>query len=149
MATYEPPLDLFKRQVESIRAQSHEDWVCYISDDCSSPQAFAGLQRVVDDDPRFIVSRSSSRIGFYRNFERALRMVPPRTPFVALADQDDRWHQDKLSTLIGTIDDAQLIYSDARIVSRDGTVISNTYWSTRRNNHSDMTALLVANAVSG
>ncbi|MFL5826633.1 MAG: hypothetical protein ACJ76V_08940, partial [Thermoleophilaceae bacterium] len=41
MATYEPPLDLFRRQMESIRAQTHRNWVCVISDDCSSAEAFA------------------------------------------------------------------------------------------------------------
>src|SRR5262249_31137961 len=35
MASYEPPPDLFERQIESIRAQTHDNWVCVISDDCS------------------------------------------------------------------------------------------------------------------
>ena len=38
MATYEPPLDLFRRQVDSIRAQTHGDWLCVVSDDCSPPE---------------------------------------------------------------------------------------------------------------
>src|SRR4051794_24936017 len=37
MATYEPPPELLRAQVESIRAQTHTDWICVISDDCSSP----------------------------------------------------------------------------------------------------------------
>src|SRR6185312_10798862 len=39
MATYEPPMDLFERQVESIRSQTHGNWICLVSDDRSSPEA--------------------------------------------------------------------------------------------------------------
>jgi hypothetical protein len=64
MATYEPPLDLLRRQLDSIRGQSHENWVCVISDDCSSPERFAALRDLIDGDPRFAVSRSPRRLGF-------------------------------------------------------------------------------------
>ena len=35
MATYEPPADLLRMQLDSIREQTHGNWVCVISDDCS------------------------------------------------------------------------------------------------------------------
>jgi glycosyltransferase involved in cell wall biosynthesis len=149
MATYNPPPDLFRDQIESIRAQSHRDWVCYISDDCSNVDAYRILERELRGDPRFVISRSPERLGFYRNFERALSMVPAGAKFVAMADQDDRWDPHKLQVLLDSIGDSLLVYSDARIVARDGRVISNTYWSQRSNNHSDLTSLLVANAVTG
>ena len=75
-------------------------------------------------------------------------MAPQEARFVALADQDDRWHPDKLATLVALIGEAPLIYSDARLVDRDGAVQSDTYWSSRHNNHSDLLSLLVANAVT-
>ncbi len=43
-------------------------------------------------------------------------MVPAEASFVALADQDDRWHPEKLAVLIGEIGDRDLAYSDMRIV---------------------------------
>ncbi len=149
MATYEPPRDLFRRQLDSIRAQTHENWVCVISDDCSRPERFKALQDEVGADPRFVVSRSPRRLGFYRNFERALALAPVEADHVAMADQDDAWHPDKLEVLLGAIGDAKLAYSDARIVDRQGEEISDSYWNTRQNNHSDLLSLLVANAVSG
>ena len=39
MATFDPPLDLFSRQIESIRSQTHDNWVCVISDDNSTARA--------------------------------------------------------------------------------------------------------------
>jgi glycosyltransferase involved in cell wall biosynthesis len=149
MATYNPPPELLRRQLDSIRAQSVRDFVCLISDDCSRPESFAVIQQAVAGDERFVLRRSPRRLGFYRNFERALQMVPGGVEFIALSDQDDFWHPDKLETLLGEIGSAQLIYSDARIVTRDGEQIADTYWSERSNNHSDLLSLFVANAVTG
>ncbi len=39
MATYNPPDELFERQIDSIREQTHSDWVCVISDDALQPRA--------------------------------------------------------------------------------------------------------------
>src|SRR5205807_2159336 len=41
MATYNPPPDLLVRQLDSIRAQTHQNWVCVISDDRSNPAAYS------------------------------------------------------------------------------------------------------------
>ncbi len=149
MATYNPPPDLFARQLRSIRAQTHGNWICVISDDCSAPDQYAAIAAAVARDERFVLSRSARRLGFYRNFERALTCVPADAEYVALSDQDDDWRPDKLERLLAGIGSAQLIYSDARVVGRDGELISDTWWSRRRNNHSDLLSLLVANSVTG
>lgn len=149
MATFNPPEDLLRRQLDSIRSQTHANWVCVVSDDCSDPEAYARLRAAIGDDQRFALSRSDRRLGFYRNFERALSLAPANARYVAMADQDDVWHDDKLATLVAEIGDAQLVYSDARIVTRGGDVLAATYWGARRNNHTNLTSLLVANAVTG
>ena len=149
MATHNPPADLLVRQLDSIRAQRHGNWICVISDDCSDPARFETILEATAGDPRFHVSRSPRRLGFYDNFERALELVPAEAQYVALADQDDAWHPDKLQALVAGIEGAQLVYSDARVVARDGRLIAETWWGARRNNHSDLLSLLVANAVTG
>ncbi len=149
MATYEPPAELLRRQLDSIRSQTHGNWICVISDDFSSDEAFAQLLAQVEGDERFAVSRSQERLGFYRNFERALSMAPASADYVAFCDQDDRWHPEKLGRLIAGIGEAQLIYSDARIVSPEGELVRPSYWTERRNNHTNFTSLLLANTVTG
>jgi glycosyltransferase involved in cell wall biosynthesis len=149
MATYDPPEDLLERQLDSIRAQTHENWVCVISDDCSRPERFAALERAIAGDERFVLCRSRRRLGFYRNFERALELLPRDAEYVAMADQDDDWYPGKLAALLGALGGALLVYSDARVVGRDRAVISETWWNRRRNNHSDLLSLLVANSVTG
>jgi hypothetical protein len=149
MATYDPDPALLRVQVQSLREQTDDRWLCVVSDDCSSPERYAQLEALVAGDERFVVSRSERRLGFYRNFERALRLAPAEAQLIALCDQDDRWHPDKLATLRGAVGAAQLVYSDQRLVDADGRVLRNTLWKGRRNNHTDLASLLVANSITG
>lgn len=149
MAAFEPDEALLEQQIRSIREQTHAAWLCLISDDGSSGERLEQLRALTADDTRFVLSKSDGRLGFYLNFERALKMVPPEAAFVALADQDDRWHPEKLATLLAARGDAQLVYSDMRIVDEAGGLISDTFWRGRRNNHTDLASLLLANTVTG
>jgi hypothetical protein len=149
MATFDPDIDLFRVQVESLRAQTDRRWRCVISDDCSSAERFAALTEVIDGDERFVVSRSERRLGFYRNFERVLRLAPAHARLLALCDQDDRWRPEKLEVLRQALGGAQLVYSDQRVVDADGHVRSETLWRGRRNNHTNLASLLIANSITG
>jgi glycosyltransferase involved in cell wall biosynthesis len=149
MATWEPPGELLRTQLDSIREQTHGNWICVISDDCSSDEAFEQLLALTEGESRFVVSRNSERLGFYGNFERALSMAPVDADYVTLCDQDDRWHPRKLDRLIDGIGEAQLVYSDARIVSPAGDLVRPSYWTERRNNHTNFGSLLLANSVTG
>lgn len=149
MATYNPPLDLLRRQLDSIREQSHGNWICLISDESSDDAAFEGLRDEIDGDERFVVSRNDRHLGFYGNFERAMSMAPANADFVALCDQDDSWHPRKLERLLAGIGDALLVYSDARLVTPEGQLISESYWTNRRNNFTNYASLVMANSVTG
>lgn len=149
MATHDPDPELFRVQVESIRAQREVEWTCFISDDASGPEALATIEATIAGDPRFRLSRSGRRLGFYRNFERAIGMIPEKFELIALSDQDDRWYPEKLSALSAARGDAGLVYSDQRLVLVDGEVVSDTYWTDRQNNHTDLASMLIANTVTG
>lgn len=150
MTTYNPPVELFARQTQSIRNQTLQDWVCLISDDCSDPDVFEEIRRIAGEDSRFRVFRGSTRVGFYHNFERCLSLVPAGVEFVTLSDHDDRWHHDKLETLLASFDeDTTLVYSDMNIIDELGNVLANTYWTTRPNRYDDLASLLIANTITG
>jgi glycosyltransferase involved in cell wall biosynthesis len=150
MATFEPDMRLFRTQIDSLRSQGDRSWICLISDDHSSTERFDEMIAVLDGDPRFAVSRSEERGGFYRNFERALGLVPREAELVALSDQDDRWHSGKLEALRAALrGGAVLAYSDLRLVDADGRVLRETFWQGRRNNHTNLASMLVANTVGG
>lgn len=149
MATFEPDRELLEAQLGSLRAQTDHRWLCLISDDGSSTECFEQILELVAGDARFVVSRSPERQGFYRNFERSLRMAPADAELIALCDQDDRWDPDKLQTLRAALGDATLVYSDLRLVDRDGRVLRDTLWRGRANNHDDLASMLVANTITG
>jgi glycosyltransferase involved in cell wall biosynthesis len=149
MATFNPDLELFRAQIESIRAQTDRGWICLISDDRSEPELFDAITATVAGDERFLVSRAEGHLGFYRNFERALRMVPAEIELVALSDHDDRWYPDKLEALRAAIGTAELAYSDLRRVDAAGRVRAESLWEGRRSNRTNLASLLISNSIVG
>lgn len=150
LTTYNPDPLLFERQIQSLIEQTERDWVCLVNDDTSEPAAWAHIQRICARDDRFVLRRNPQRLGFYLNFEACLRRVPTNVAYVALCDQDDAWHPDKLAScaarLVGNV---QLVYSDMRLVDRGGGLIAGTYWTQRHNNWRSFDTLLLANTVTG
>jgi glycosyltransferase involved in cell wall biosynthesis len=150
MATHNPPRELFRRQIDSIRAQSYENWICLVCDDNSRPEALELIRETLGDDPRFRLQANPERLGVYRNFERALELVEPDVPLVALADQDDRWDPDKLASLVSALrPGVTLVYSDARVTDAEGRLVAPTFWTERANNENDLGKLLVVNSITG
>jgi len=150
MATYNPPPDLFAKQVESIRKQTWKNWVCIVRDDTSAQESWKMIRRVVGADPRFILRRNRANLGFYKNFDALLHDVPIKADYVALSDQDDYWYPNKLAELLRRFEPGvTLVYSDMRLVDKHGTLLSPTYWTSRVNQSSDCAALLLANTITG
>ena len=152
LATFNPEPTQLKRQLDSIRAQTRRDWTCIVYDDGSRLERWAAIEELTRDDPRFRVFRSERNRGFYRNFEAALALVPSTVPYVGLSDQDDVWYPEKLAACIECLDanpQAQLVYTDMRVVDGEGRELAPSYWTRRRNNFQHLDTLLVANTVSG
>src|SRR5205814_3558446 len=61
LATYNPPADLLKRQIDSLIAQTHRNWVCIINDDCSDDVAYEQIKKIAAQDARIQVFRNQSR----------------------------------------------------------------------------------------
>ncbi|OYD82291.1 glycosyltransferase [Azospirillum brasilense] len=154
MATYNPDPALFRAQVDSIRSQTHERWVCLIEDDGSDDAHWNHILEATAGDDRFRPVRNGVNLGFYRNFERALGRVPAEAEFVALADQDDRWAPGRLAALVGALvaghrDGIVLAFGNMRVVNSAGRVVSETFWPGLDSRHDSLDALLMANAVTG
>ncbi|WP_422647151.1 glycosyltransferase [Actinoalloteichus caeruleus] len=151
MATYEPEPGFLAEQFDSLRAQTHQNWVCVIADDASSPAARASIRELIGGDERFVLVEHDENVGFYRNFERALSLVPADADAVAMCDQDDVWDSDKLQVLLAELEDpgVALAYADMRLVDQAGTVFADSFWNRRRNQWEDLASLLLLNTVTG
>jgi glycosyltransferase involved in cell wall biosynthesis len=150
MTTYNPPPQLFRKQVDSIRDQTYPRWVCIIRDDGSTPAVEQMIRNTIAGDSRFVFRKNAKNLGFYKNFEAVLADVPMEAEFIALSDQDDRWHPDKLETLLKNfMPGTSLVYSDTNIVDESGRIRADTYWTTRDNNYTRFSTLLLANTITG
>lgn len=150
MATYNPSLTAFQKQIDSIIAQTYRNWVLIINDDCSSIENYESICKICADEPRIQIFRNTKNLNFYHNFERALERVTEAVEYIAFSDQDDYWYPDKLSRCLAEMQpNVSMVYSDMRIVKSDGEVLANTYWVNRRNYYDDVSLLLLANTVTG
>lgn len=148
MAAFEPAEDLFAAQIASIRAQTMGDWRLVVSDESVSEAGRAAVMRIAGGDRRITV-RTGERRGVVGNFERALRALDARAPFVALADQDDHWRPDKLERLAGRMaDDVRLVHGAMRLVGADGAPLAGAA-PTRRSADPTLLRLLAENEVTG
>jgi glycosyltransferase involved in cell wall biosynthesis len=151
MTTYNPNPNLFARQIESIKNQSHSKWFCLISDDGSDVSHLNYILRTVEGDKRFAVRKNQSKLGLYRNFERALAGLPSWCRYVTFCDQDDIWKSNKLSQQLIELSsqNAECVYSDMEIVRTDGTMLSRSFWVYRKRPYGSLSGLLLANEVTG
>ncbi len=151
MATYEPDPLLFARQIASIRAQSHADWVCVISDDGSRPGHRRAIAQAIAGDARFHLLPPGPRLGFYRNFERACAALPRACALVAFSDQDDVWGPDRLARQARALatEGGLCSYTDMRVIDPEGRVLSDTFWVHRKARYGSLSGLLLGNVVTG
>jgi len=149
MATYNPQIRAFERQIASIQAQTCLHWHCIVQDDGSEPETLTAMRAICAKDTRFSIFAGADNCGFYHNFERCLYRVPDHIPYVALSDQDDEWLPEKLQILLDGLGAKDLIYSDMKIVDEQGQLTSDTYWTHRRNNYRDMETVFLANTITG
>lgn len=80
--------------IESVLAQSYQDWELIISDDCSTDNTVEVIGPLVERDKRihYICNEHNSGAAITRN--AALRVARGR--WIAFLDSDDLWHQEKL-----------------------------------------------------
>lgn len=146
LAAYKPDWDLFRSQLQSIQAQTHENFLCLISADGGWGEVNDFIATHMGGDQRFRVVGFDERLGFYGNFERVLQHVPAEAEWVALSDQDDYWYPSKLATMLPYLNDVNLVAAQARVVRLPGnTVVAE---STGRRDV-DLGALIAQNQVTG
>ncbi|MBF9031180.1 glycosyltransferase [Rhodobacterales bacterium HKCCE3408] len=86
-----------EEQLQSIAAQTVADWTLTVSDDGSSDATHRILERFSRScAPGQVRVRGGPRQGVAANYLSLLEASDCHAPFVALSDQDDIWHSDRL-----------------------------------------------------
>lgn len=121
-------------QVRSICVQTLAPFEIVLSDDASRDDSVAIAQRVHGactspgrSGPRLRILRNPVALGVTRNFEQAV--IACEGDFIALCDQDDVWHPQKLERLVATLQSDRrpsLVHADARLVDSQGRPLGVT-----------------------
>lgn len=135
-------------QVESILQQSTPVTELIISDDASTDDTVAIARELAAGDDRIRLITLPANIGITANFEQAV--LAARYDLIAVADQDDIWHRNKMERMLQAFDaDAVLIYCDS--VKFSGTIPVDPRPSAvnRRMEGTDPRLIGIFNTVSG
>jgi GT2 family glycosyltransferase len=134
---YNPPEQAFLECINSVLAQTYDDWEWCIVDDCSTaawvPAAFDHLAQL---DPRIRLERRTENGGIAKASDDALAMATGE--FVVLLDHDDLLHSNALAAVNHQLwldPSVDYVYSDEDKVAPDGTffgVFPKPAWSPER-----------------
>lgn len=115
-------------QLRSIAAQTRPPDELVACDDASTDGTLAVLERFAAEAPFPVrIQRHPVRLGAVRNFETAITLCAGDV--IALADQDDVWHPEKLAVIESEIAQADLVFSDGRRIDQAGLPLTGTLWS--------------------
>lgn len=121
MGTYNGA-DYLREQLRSILDQTRPPDQIIISDDASTDGTVAIARRALEGFAGdVIITANSGPRGVVRNFTHGLELAS--TDLIALSDQDDVWHPDKLEKMIAPFERRPhllLLHSDARLVDAVG-----------------------------
>jgi glycosyltransferase involved in cell wall biosynthesis len=127
MATYNGEKYL-EQQIDSILMQLGSDDELIISDDHSSDQTLAIIERYIKNDHRVKLFMNDES-GVTSNFENAIKRT--QNEIIFLSDQDDVWKPEKVSTVKGYYEknpEVQMIMSDITVVDNQlNTTIDSFY----------------------
>ena len=137
-----------KEQLGSLVAQTYPNIEIVVVDDRSTDDTWQILTGCANTYPQFKIHQNPQNLGFVKNFERAAGLCAGE--LIALCDQDDIWHPEKIALQVGAMADNILIYHDSEFIHADGTPM-NKKISDRMNFYrgDNPLAFLFFNCVSG
>jgi glycosyltransferase involved in cell wall biosynthesis len=134
---YDPPDDVLRAMIDSVLAQTFQDWELILVDDVSpSPQVWATLERAADSDPRIRPFRRESNGGIVAASNDGLEVA--MGDFVVLLDHDDLLVFDALAVVEQALradDTIDYLYSDEDKITPEGHLEQEFYkpdWSPER-----------------
>jgi glycosyltransferase involved in cell wall biosynthesis len=108
------------RALESVRAQTYEQWVCVILDDGSTDETRAIVEGFVEQEPRIFYARYPENRGGVAMNELGMTISCEWTEFWTRLGSDDWWEPEKLAyDARAFVAGASVVYGPY-VVSRDG-----------------------------
>jgi glycosyltransferase involved in cell wall biosynthesis len=119
-----------EEQLETILRQTRLPDELILSDDGSTDRTLAIAQEFASraSFPVTILT-APERLGSTGNFERAIRHC--RGDLIALSDQDDRWHPERLArsaSIFETQMDTVLVFTNGSLIDERGRPLAGSLW---------------------
>jgi O-antigen biosynthesis protein len=134
---YDPPAEVLRSTVRSVREQAFADWeLCLVDDASTSSHVGDVLTEVAAADPRIHVARRTSNGGIAAASNDAVAMATGE--LLVLLDHDDELHPDALRLVDEAVTenpDADYVYSDEDKIDERGRRSGPFYkpgWSPER-----------------
>lgn len=117
-----------EEQIQSILSQLTECDELIISDDGSSDDTVAKILGV--GDPRIRLIADGGRLGYQRNFERAIAFARGR--YIFFSDQDDICLPGRVERSLAALMSSDCVCGDAVVVDERLNVIEESYFAVRK-----------------
>ncbi|MDB5137536.1 MAG: hypothetical protein JWP37_4139 [Mucilaginibacter sp.] len=108
-----------KEQLDTLINQTYQHIEIIVVDDCSKDATFAILTEYAAKYPQFKIHQNQKNLGFIGNFERATSLC--NGELIALCDQDDLWHTQKIELQVNALKNNVFVYHDSEFIHEDGT----------------------------
>lgn len=134
MATYNGEKYLVE-QIDSILAQTRQDWHLYFHDDGSKDNTVAIIKKYIKKYPqRMTLLKYPSQGGACRNFLSMLERID--APYYMFCDQDDVWLPEKTKIEMTTMRKAEIsnkgfpiiVNTDLTVVDAEKNIIHSSFW---------------------
>ena len=144
--------------IESILAQSFTDWQLVLSDDQSKDHTVSILEEYAVKYPdRIMHYRSGLHFGNAQGHFLHLLNQFPDAPYIMFCDQDDIWHNDKVSATLQKMKEIEksgvpaLVHTDLRVVDGQLQEMHPSFlaYSGISGERMELKQLLVQNVVTG
>lgn len=115
-----------KECIDSILAQTHQEWQLIIVDDCSNDDSFQIIQSY--SDHRIYTYRNKINMGAETTLNECIKHA--KGEFIAIINSDDSWYPQKLEFQIKALQNADICFTNAKIIGEDslGPFGGNPKW---------------------
>jgi len=107
----------------SIYNQTYHNFEVVVSDDCSNDDTIKILEEFkLKKELHYEINQK--RLGFIGNFKKIINKCS--SDIIALADQDDIWHPNKLEIQLQALRNYSLVCSDVDLIDESGKIITHS-----------------------
>lgn len=149
-----------KKQIDSILAQSNQDWQLLIRDDGSDDNTISIIEDYTARYPAKIklITDNQGHLGATLNFGKLLEYAD--NEYIMFSDQDDVWLANKIELTLNAMKAAEeiypdkpvLVHTDLRVVDADLKTIADSFWALSKislNTGNNLNKIIYRNVITG